>query len=63
MRRLGPNQGARLELAAHLDWLRESQPQVAVVAIAHPSSFGFAYDKWVPRVREAFAVGTSQVQS
>ena len=42
-----------LDLASHLQWLPEVAPGVAIVAIAHPSSFGFTYAKWVPRVREA----------
>jgi hypothetical protein len=39
-----------LELASHLDWLPAVALDVAVVAIAHPSSFGFKYDRWVPAV-------------
>lgn len=44
-----------LDLASHLEWLSEVAPDVTIVAIAHPSSFGFTYAKWVPRMKEACA--------
>ena len=43
-----------LELASHLEWLSSLSPHLAMATIAHPSSFGFKYDQWVPRVKEAF---------
>jgi hypothetical protein len=48
-----------LDLASHLKWLREVAPNVTVATIAHPSSFGFTYAKWVPRVKEAFALASA----
>jgi hypothetical protein len=45
-----------LELRSHLDSLLDVAPDVGVIAVAHPSSFGFKYDKWVPTVRDAFAL-------
>jgi hypothetical protein len=44
-----------LELASHLTWLRDVAPDVKVVGLAHPSSVGFKYDRWVPVVAGAFA--------
>lgn len=43
-----------LELATHLEWLPAVAPDVAVATIAHPSSFGFSYAKWVRPVEEVF---------
>jgi hypothetical protein len=43
-----------LELGSRLGWLHEVAPEVNVVVVAHPSSFGFRYSQWVPRLATAF---------
>jgi hypothetical protein len=43
-----------LHLASNLDWLSSAAPSVTVVPVAHPSSFGFAYAKWVGKVKRVF---------
>jgi hypothetical protein len=50
-----------LELASHLGWLRDAEPGMAVAAVAHPSSFGFRYERWVPVVAAAFAANSAPV--
>lgn len=43
-----------LELATHLEWLPAVEPELAMATIAHPSSFGFSYARWVQPVEEVF---------
>lgn len=39
-----------LALGSRLDWLSDAAPAVKVAAVAHPSSFGFKYERWTPVV-------------
>jgi hypothetical protein len=43
-----------LHLGSHLEWVHTVAANVALATVAHPSSFGFTYEKWVPQVKQAF---------
>ena len=40
-------------LAGRVQWIAEASPSTTVAAIAHPSSYGFSYEKWVPTLEQA----------